>query len=373
MFTEQECLMSDLEAYYRKFRPDQLKKMVGQPQAVKLISKACEKARFHHANLFAGPSGSGKTTLARIYASAVNCEDRPDGTAEPCGTCATCRSIRNGTCLDVIELDGATSGGKEEIKAVIEGGNFSPQGAARKIFIIDEAHKLSEAAMTALLKPIEEPKAAVMYILCTSEYAKIPQTITSRCQRIKFRPIPDEVVSHYVSRLGLHLSMQISDGACRQIASVSNGNMRTALNYFQSMTIASDGPITDESATEFLGLVGRQPLYELAGAIAERKTGKALDILESVLATSPDVHAVCFQLEEVFRNVMLVSAKASKGMSLSDVEAKAVAVLAEKIPALTAAEFCDNFSACYDSLERNMNQKWVLESLVTKLSEPQGS
>jgi len=357
------------EAFYRQFRPDQFKKVVGQPQAVRLLQRACERGVFHHANLFCGPSGTGKTTLARILAAAVNCEDRKEGQSEPCGNCGSCRAIRSGVSIDVSELDAGSDGGKEEIRLIIEGGRYAPSTSKMKVFIIDEAHRVTPAAWASLLKPLEEPILQVMYILCTSEYSKIPQTVASRCQRIKFRPISDEVVSDYISRLSKHIGRKCDDGACRQIAAVSAGNMRHALNYFQSMTIVSEGPITEDFAKEFLGLVGRHALYELVSAIVERKTGKALDVLESLMATSPDVQQVCNQLSEVCRNVMLIAAGASAGISLSDAETTLAKRLAEKIAAPRAAEFCNRFSEAYYAMTVNMNQKWVLESLVTQLSE----
>lgn len=357
------------EVFYRKYRPNVFGKVVGQKTAISLLTKMCQKETFHHAYLMVGSSGSGKTTSARILASAVNCEKREKGSPDPCGTCSACQAIKMDAAIDVHELDGASDGGKEEIGKIIEAGLFAPNQLKKKVFIIDEAHQLSSAAMTSLLKPTEEPNPSIMYILCTSEYSKIPDAVSSRCCRINFMPIEDEVVSGYISSLAKHLKIECEPDVFRHIAAVSGGNMRTALNYFQSVHLVSDeGLITGKFVADYFGLVGRDVLYELASAIAERQCGRALDIAASITATNADCNLVAKQLSDIFRNVALSGAKVAN-LPMSDAEREKTEKIAKSLSILRASSFVDYFARFSYAMSVNLNNKWVLESLVAQLSE----
>jgi len=340
--------------------------MVGQSAVTKLLTQSCTKDFFHHAYLMAGHSGSGKTTAARILAMVVNCVDRKPGEAHPCGKCHACTLIQEGSSIDVRELDGATDGGKEEIKRIVESSLFDPSELKKKVFIIDEAHELSSAAISSLLKPTEEPNSNVMYILCTSEYAKIPVAIASRCMRLNFAPLSTDVIAGYLHRLCAYLKRECTMDACNQIACISNGNMRYALNYLQSMMVNVDGEIDGDSAREFLGLIGREDLYDLAFAIAKGKAGTALDILESFLVTSPDVVTMLYHLSEIFRNSMLVRNGATVATKISNVEQQKIKDLAGELGD-EVDHFVEAFTECYRQISLNSNKKWVLQSLVSIL------
>lgn len=278
------------EVFYRKFRPDQFHKVVGQDAAVAILKNSCEKNSFHHAYMFAGASGSGKTTCARILATAINCENREDGSALVCGKCRSCVAIREDAAVDVREMDGARKGGKDEIAKIIESGMFSPSSMKKRIFIIDEAHQLTSGAWTALLKPTEEPESHVVYIFCTSEYGKIPTTVASRFRRVNFRAVSERVIASYLKSLSEHIRKSvkkipdIDNEVLMQIAVMSSGNMRTALNYLESMLlVADDDAVIDiKFAREFLGLVGRDVLYDIVDAVADGREGLALDLMTSL-------------------------------------------------------------------------------------------
>jgi DNA polymerase III subunit gamma/tau len=358
-------------AFYRQFRPDKFDKMVGQSPAVGLLAKCARKNEYNHAYMLTGHSGSGKTTAARILAMAVNCTEKKLGEHNPCGKCSSCMSIKEDMAMDIRELDGASNGGKDEIRRIIESALYSPVLMKKKIFIIDEAHELTAGAMTALLKPTEEPNPAVMYILCTSEYHKIPPTVASRCWLVPFLPITDKVVADYLAKLAKHIGAEIEADACMQIALVSGGNMRVAMNYIQSLLLQSDNKLTAANARTLLGLVGRDNLYSLASHIADNRTGAAMDALESIMSTSPSAAMVCRELSEIFRNAMLTAGGATSGITVSSAETSLVADLGNRIGLRRLLGFAARFTECQYSMTINHNQRWVFETLVASLCDKQ--
>lgn len=366
------------EVYYRKFRPDQFTKVVGQDAAMDILKNSCAKDMFHHAYLFGGASGSGKTTCARILAAVINCENRKPGSFTACWNCRSCISIREDAAVDVREMNGAEQGGKDEIRKVIESSMFSPSSMKKRIFIIDEAHEVTSSAWAALLKPTEEPENHVVYIFCTSETSKIPTTVASRFRRVNFRPIPEYVIADYLSKLVSHMRNNLKkevpecdSEVYMQIAMVSGGNMRTALNYIESMFLVAEPNtvIGIDFARSFLGLVGRDVLYDLADAIAEKKLGKALDIAISIDQTAPDHHQVCAELGKIFNNVMYASAGLIDSVRVSDAEKKLVVQVAKKIPVSRSCLFCGMFAGALRSFQVNIDKNWVLTSLVAGLAE----
>ena len=180
------------QVYYRKWRPGSFTQLVGQEHVITTLRQATKLDRVAHSYLFCGPRGSGKTTTARIVAKAVNCLDLQDG--DPCNACTICVTINDGRFMDIIELDAASNRGIDEIRDIREKVNFAPVQGRRKVYIIDEAHMLTDAASNAFLKTLEEPPGHVIFILCTTEAHKILGTIVSRCQRFDFRRIPSELI-----------------------------------------------------------------------------------------------------------------------------------------------------------------------------------
>ncbi len=365
------------EVYYREFRPNQFTKVVGQDPAMTILKSGFQNDSLHHAYLFAGHSGSGKTTSARILAAVVNCEHRANGSSEACWKCDSCTSVKEGASTDFREIDGGSQGGKEEIKKIIECSMFRPSRMKKRVFVIDEAHELSSAAWSSLLKPTEEPDSHVMFIFCTSEYAKVPNTVASRCRRVNFRPVKQNVIADYLVSLSNHMRVNLgreiptcTKGACMQIAAVSDGNLRDALNYLESMFIVKgvDKKIDIDEAREFLGLVGRDLLYDIVDAVVERKTGKALDLMVSVGETAPDFRQLCNELGKVFRNVMHLSCGLSSVVKVIDEEHKILTKIVSNVSVERACLFCGMFADAIRAFEVNSDKRWVLESLVARLS-----
>jgi len=366
------------EVFYRKFRPDQFSKIVGQDAAIAILRNSCVKEQFHHAYMFAGASGGGKTSCARILATAVNCENREKGSPVICGKCRSCVSIREDAAVDVREMDGSSQGGKDEINKVIESSMFSPSSMKKRIFIIDESHKLTSAAWASLLKPTEEPESHVIFIFCTSEYSQIPTTVASRFRRINFRPIPEPTIADYLSKLASHLKNNLKKDipecdaeVYQQIAMMCGGNMRTALSYLESMILVADSGthIDIGFARDFLGLVGRDVLYDLIDAIADKKTGLALDIMISLSETAPDYGQVCIEMGNIFRNVMHASAGVTGVIRASEMEMGRIVSVSKKIPVSRSCLFSGMFAEAIRAFEVNSDKRWVLESLVARLTE----
>jgi len=237
---------------YRRYRPQYFNEIIGQDAAVKLITRGIHKNNISHAYLFSGPRGSGKTSLARILARAVNCLD-PQVTQEPCGKCRNCISIQQGDNLDVVEIDGASNNGVDEVRELKSHVNLSPFSSKMKIYIIDEVHMLSISAFNALLKTLEEPPEYVIFILATTEPHKVPSTIRSRCQHIPFQRIPERAIQAQLAMVSEKEGFSIEERAAREITRHSDGSLRDALSFLEQSVTLEEGEVTLEGISRILG------------------------------------------------------------------------------------------------------------------------
>ncbi|MFA5140375.1 MAG: DNA polymerase III subunit gamma/tau [Elusimicrobiota bacterium] len=268
--------MSDRErlGLARKHRPQTFEDLVGQEAVSTTLRNAVKGGQQAHAYLFFGPRGVGKTTTARILAKALNCKDGP--TPTPCGECPSCREISSGSSIDVLELDAASHTQVDKIREmIIETAALAPSRDRRKIFIIDEVHMLSTSSFNALLKTLEEPPAHVVFILATTELAKIPATIVSRCQRFRFRPISRELTTSYLAKLAKAEKIKVEDSALEALARASGGALRDAVSLLDQAAAFSGGAVTAEKAEALLGTLPAEFLLGIVGAILE-KDGKSL-------------------------------------------------------------------------------------------------
>jgi len=231
-------------ALYRKWRSQKFSEVVGQEHIVRALSNAIKMGWISHAYLFAGPRGTGKTTVARIFAKALNCREGP--TVDPCNKCDQCISIQQGTSLDVIELDAASNRGIDEIRNLREQTRFVPMGGRYRVFIIDEAHMLTQEAFNALLKTLEEPPPGIMFILATTDPQKIPPTIISRCLRFDFRRIPDELIEKRLEEIARGESIEYEKGALEILARYADGSLRDALAYMEEAILYGGGSLKRE-------------------------------------------------------------------------------------------------------------------------------
>ena len=211
----------------RKYRPQSFDELQGQEHITKILKQAIETKRIAHSFLFCGPRGIGKTSCARILAKSLNCQEGP--TLKPCGVCFICQEIAKGNSFDVIEIDGASNRGIDEIRALRENVKFAPSYGRYKIYIVDEVHMLTSEALNALLKTLEEPPSQVIFIFATTEAHKVPSTILSRCQRFDFKRISLETISSNLKDISKKEGVKVQDEALFAIAKASSGSMRDAL------------------------------------------------------------------------------------------------------------------------------------------------
>ena len=254
-------------ALYRKYRPTDFSSVVGQNEIKKILSNAISKDNISHAYLFSGPRGTGKTTTAKILAKMVNCEHLKDG--EPCNECESCRNLFNSN--DVIEIDAASNNGVDEIRDLREKATLVPSICRYKVYIIDEVHMLTTQAFNALLKILEEPPKHVIFILATTEYHKIPLTITSRCQKFQFNKLEIEDIFKRLREIADLEKINIEDEALYEIAKISDGGMRDSINFLDQIRSFTNDKITISDVYEVCGNISSEDIYKLFVDLAERK------------------------------------------------------------------------------------------------------
>jgi DNA polymerase III subunit gamma/tau len=286
----------------RKWRPERFSDLVGQEYVTRTLAQAIASGRIAHAFLFTGIRGVGKTTAARILARCLNCERGP--TAEPCGECAACIEIRQGRALDVVEIDGATYRKIDDARTIIENLSYRPARDRFKIYIIDEAHQLTDQAFNALLKTLEEPPAHVKFILATTEPQKVPETILSRLQRYDFRRIPFAIILERLRDLARREGIEAEDGALAMLARESEGSMRDAERMLETaFALSPGGGLTESLVADSLGVASRSRVYALAEAIINKDPAAALTTVRELHSRGANLQGLGRDLLEVLRNL----------------------------------------------------------------------
>jgi len=357
------------EVFYRKYRPKQLAQVVGQEHITKLLEAHFSSNFFHHAYLLCGRYGCGKTTVARIIAKIMNCTERADGDLTVCGECQSCIGVTNGNSVDVREFDGGSRGHKDDICEIIRTSGYAPVHAKRRIFIINEFQELSPHAKTALLTELEEPPETSIFIFTITDYSKVPSALASRCQRFFFRPVSEDQIAGYLSKLCDHRKVEYDVEALRLIARMSDGSLRTALGELQSMEIAGGGAVRTADCTKYLGLVGREAIYDLFDAVGAGERGRALNIVESIMDTAPNIERLIGEMSRVLSAMMLIGCGSSVGPAVTPEERERIEKLAKIVGADEMVRYSKVIGEAALSLTININQRLVMESTVVSMSK----
>lgn len=349
---------------YRRYRPDNFQEVVGQEGAVKLLKGSVLRKNVSHAYLFSGPRGSGKTTLARILAKAVNCLD-PASDGEPCGRCSSCVSITSGESLDVIEIDGASNNGVDEVRELKSHVNLSPFSSRYKIYIIDEVHMLSISAFNALLKTLEEPPGYVIFVLATTEPHKVPVTIRSRCQHVPFHRISEKEISGYLPVIAEKEGRIIDREACFEIARQSDGSLRDALSILEQAMSASEGDIKSETISLVLSGGSYADMERLIKSCRVDETS-ALTVIEDILSRGASPSRVLEYLYLLSRNLWIAARWGERTLESIDLTEEEIAFVSSEKEYWNEKGLLELMDFCLETIQsaRNGMRSDVLAGLV---------
>ena len=288
----------------RKYRPQTFAEVIGQDHITQLLKRSIESKRIAHAFLFCGPRGIGKTSCARILAKSLNCQEGP--TLTPCGKCVVCREITSSNSFDVIEIDGASNRGIDEIRTLRENVKFAPAYGRYKIYIVDEVHMLTSEAFNALLKTLEEPPEHVKFIFATTESNKVPSTILSRCQRFDFKRIPVDAITLALKDICTKEKLKIDDAALFAIAKAAQGSMRDALSILDQLSALGSDGIDAKDVFSMLGMVEIELLFQLTDALVDKNCVSALKVFNEIIERGKDIKQLGKDLTEHFRHMMIM-------------------------------------------------------------------
>ncbi len=329
--TSEQAAQGPHQVLYRKWRPQTLEQVVGQEHITQTLLNALDRDRVGHAYLFTGPRGTGKTSTARILAKAINCETT-GGRGEPCNDCEPCQQITDASFLDLVEIDGASNRGIDEIRDLREKVRFMPARGRKKVYIIDEVHMLTAAAFNALLKTLEEPPDHVVFLLATTEPHAVPLTIASRCQRFDFQRIPEERAASLLGEIAHAEGLSMDPDALNTVVKASGGSLRDAENLLEQLALTAGADATASDARRLFGIAGSGRARELiASLLGEKDLAAALRGLSALHAAGVDMRQIHRELVNELRALMLVRAGAGDVLDISDDEKGSARELAEKI------------------------------------------
>ena len=299
--------MPEYQSLYRKYRSQTFADLVGQEAASRALQGAIISSRVAHAYLFSGSRGTGKTSAARLLAKALNCSGRPRDSAEPCNQCQSCVEMTAGSALDLIEIDAASNRGIDEIRDLREKVNLAPALGPFKVYIIDEAHMLTEPAFNALLKTLEEPPGHVVFVLCTTDAQKIPLTVIGRCQQFVFRRHSEDQIVGRLTHIAQSESVKVDADAMQLIARTAQGSMRDAVGLLDQLVPLATGPITLDGARSLLGIADPRLLDSLLDDVLGGRAAEALAELNRVYAAGAELRQVVRGLMEGCRDRLVAA------------------------------------------------------------------
>jgi DNA polymerase III subunit gamma/tau len=359
----------------RKYRPQTFSEVIGQDHVTRTLRNAIEQQRIAHGYIFSGHRGIGKTTIARILAMALNCRNSDRPTPEPCGKCESCTEVRSGTSVDVIEIDAATNRGIDEIRELREAARYRPARDRYKIYILDEAHQITDAAFNALLKTLEEPPSHMVFMMATTQPEDIPQTIRSRCQHFSFHAVRFDDIVGQLKDIAKQEKIAIEDDAIAVLAEAGDGSMRDALSIMDQ-AIASTGKGEKLNAALVRGLVGNvstEVLESVMGSVARNSSEEVLQLIDKLVTEGQSPTHFIRQLVRFLRNatVAKVAGAESSLLQISSDERQRVARVATQFSEEDLTRFLQITLRTHDELGYKSEQRFHLELGILKMVHAQ--
>jgi DNA polymerase III subunit gamma/tau len=357
-------------ALYRKYRPQDFDEVVGQEAVVRTLRNAIEAGQVRQAYLFAGPRGTGKTSLARILAKSLNCQLGP--TPQPDKTCHACVAIANGTSLDVVEMDAASQRGIDDIREIRERVVLQPVEGRYKVYILDEAHQLTDAAFNALLKLIEEPPPHLVFVFCTTELGKMLATVRSRCQTfVLSRPrLPDLV--RVLRRVADGEAIDAPDAALALVARSARGSYRDAVSTLDQLSAATEGKVSVQAVLQLLGAVEEEALFRLCDLVVDRDTAGALALVEELAEQGQDLGRLVTDLLEHLRHLMLVQhlGEVPDSLPVTEETRERLREQANQLGEAAVLRLCDLLAVAVDDMRQGGDPRLPLELALVKVTRP---
>ena len=311
----------------RTWRPQRFSELFGQDAVVQTLCNALTSETFGQAYLFSGLRGVGKTTAARLLAKAVNCAEGP--TAEPCGECDSCREVAEGSSIDVIEIDGASNRGIDDVRELRELLQFRPTRDRYRVLIVDEVHMLTREAFNALLKSLEEPPSYILWIFATTERLKVPDTIQSRCQQLEFRPVGSELIRGRLEEIAASESFTLTPSAAASIAAAAEGSVRDALSLLDQLRAFASDNVDDEAVASVLGVPPMEVTVQLLEALAAGRVGEGLALVRDQLANGQDASVLYREIGRALRAALYLAVDPALAPTMSETHRKLFLAVAE--------------------------------------------
>lgn len=359
--------MAQYQVLARKYRPQTFKEVIGQEPIVRTLKNALKSGKTAHAYLFSGSRGTGKTTLARILAKALNCEKISDD-CEPCNSCRSCQEISAGCSLDVLEIDGASHRGIDDIKQINDSVGYCPANGKVKVYIIDEVHMLTKEAFNALLKTLEEPPANVKFFFATTEANKVPATILSRCQRFNLQRIRQPEIVAKLQEIANDLKVTVETAALQRIATFSQGGLRDAESLFDQLIAFSQGNVTNEIVQEVLGVMPQELFFELDRAVETNDTKIAYKIASTLFMQGKELSHFLEDLNAHYKAILLTKLSCAELLETSD---PALLAAIKSSSEIYTEEQCllilDAIQECVQTLKNAISPQMSLEALLAKI------
>jgi DNA polymerase-3 subunit gamma/tau len=357
----------------RKYRPQNFSKVIGQDHVTRTLKNALEQGRTAHGYIFSGHRGIGKTTVARILAMALNCRSSDKPVTEPCGVCESCTEIRAGNSVDVIEIDAATNRGIDEIRELREAARYRPARDRFKIYILDEAHQITDAAFNALLKTLEEPPSHVVFMLATTQPEDIPQTIRSRCQHFSFRAVRFEQILEQLKDLSGREKIEADEDALALLAEAGDGSMRDALSILDQAIASSGGRLTAEAVRQLVGTAPAGVLEEVMQAVARSASDEVLKLVDRLISEGHSPTHFARQMVRFLRNTVVakIAGGESSLLQISTDERQRVARVAELFSEEDLARHLQIMLRTHAELGYRQEQRFHLELGLLKMAHAQ--